>query len=206
MDKLQKYNTALELRSQGQSYQKIADQVGMCKNTIFEWCQGKRDPSKLKNLLCKISDDEFIEIVKKNYSISQCLKAQGLKASGSNYKGFRERVKRLSLDTSHFSGQGHLKGKSHNWASEIPVEEAFINGGTLQSGNLKAKILKYNLKEYVCEECKITEWRGEKLSLHLDHINGINNDNRLENLRFLCPNCHSLTDTYCGKSKGAYRG
>jgi hypothetical protein len=49
--------------------------------------------------------------------------------------------------------------------------------------------------------CNIFEWNDQKLSLHLDHINGINNDNRLENLRFLCPNCHSLTDNYCGKNR-----
>lgn len=204
MDKLQKYNRALELRSQGLSYQKIADEVGMSKKTVFEWCQGKRDPNKLKGLLCKVTDEEFIKIVKENDSISKCLKAQGLKAWGANYRGFYNRVKRLSLDTSHFSGQGHLKGKTHNWAKEISPEEAFVKNGTLSTANLKAKILKYNLKKYVCEECKITEWKGKKLSLHLDHINGVNDDNRLENLRFLCPNCHSLTDTYCGKSKGRY--
>jgi hypothetical protein len=66
---------------------------------------------------------------------------------------------------------------------------------------LKDILLKNGI-EYKCSECEISEWNNKKLSLHLDLINGINNDNRIDNLRFLCPNCHSLTDTYCGKNNG----
>lgn len=65
---------------------------------------------------------------------------------------------------------------------------------------IKDKIIKNQLLPYKCSECSITEWNGKTLALHLDHVNGIHNDNRLENLRFLCPNCHSQTPTYCGKN------
>jgi hypothetical protein len=64
---------------------------------------------------------------------------------------------------------------------------------------LKTKLISAGVK-YECSICHTNEWLGNKLSLHLDHINGINKDNRPENLRFLCPNCHSQTDTYCGKN------
>jgi predicted RNA-binding Zn-ribbon protein involved in translation (DUF1610 family) len=64
---------------------------------------------------------------------------------------------------------------------------------------LKQKLLKKGTP-YKCVECGISEWQGQKLSLHLDHINGNNTDNDDYNLRFLCPNCHSLTHTYCGKN------
>lgn len=67
--------------------------------------------------------------------------------------------------------------------------------------SVRRAILKENLIEYKCSECNVKTWNGKILSLHLDHINGINNDNRLENLRFLCPNCHSQTETYTGKNK-----
>jgi hypothetical protein len=154
----------------------------------------------MKKKKYKTSDEEFLEIVKNNYSITNCLKQQGLVPSGGNYKAFNQRVKELGIDISHFTGQGHLKGKTHNWALEIAIEDAFVIGGNLSSFSLHKKIKKYNLKEYKCSICGISDWLGEKLSLHLDHINGINNDNRLENLRFLCPNCHSQTDTYCGKN------
>lgn len=204
MEKLEKYYTALKLRSQGKSYKEIGEAVGVSKKTAYEWCAGKRDVNKLKGLNRgnKVSDEEFTKIVKESYSIGESLRKQGLKPWGANYRGFHDRADRIGLDFSHFTGKGHLKNKKHNWASEIPPEKAFVKNGTLRSGNLKAKILKYELKEYICEICAITEWEGQPLSLHLDHINGVNNDNRLENLRFLCPNCHSLTETYCGKSKG----
>ena len=65
---------------------------------------------------------------------------------------------------------------------------------------IRSEIIKNKLLPYMCNECGISEWKGNSLSLHLDHINGINNDNRLDNLRFLCPNCHSQTDTFAGKN------
>lgn len=148
-----------------------------------------------------ISDEEFISIVKNNYSIIGCLKAQRLIPAGGNYKIFHKKVKFLNLDISHFTGQGHLKGKTNPWIPEMSIEEAFIENGSLTSYKLNRKIRKYNLKEYKCSKCGISDWLGQELSLHLDHINGINNDNRLDNLRFLCPNCHSQTNTYCGKNK-----
>jgi hypothetical protein len=209
MTKLEFYDKALELHSQGISYQKIADQLGFNKKTIYMWCSGKTDLNKLKGLnglnYSKISDEDFIESFENSYSISNCLSNIGVKPSGGNYKIFHERIKRLNLDTSHFTGMAHAKGKTHNHAREISVEDSFVKNSNLQTSGLKRKILKYNLKPYLCDICGIKEWLDNPLSLHLDHINGVNNDNRLENIRFLCPNCHSQTDTYCGKSKGKYK-
>lgn len=68
---------------------------------------------------------------------------------------------------------------------------------------IKRYIINKKLIKYECFECKITNlYNGKHITLHLDHINGIKNDNRLKNLRFLCPNCHSQTETYCGRNKG----
>lgn len=146
-----------------------------------------------------VSEEEFIQIVKNHYSVSSCIRACNLVVGGANYRGFWKRVKELNLDTDHFTGQGHLKGKNHNWSPEISIEKAFVENGSMQSRNLKNKILKHNLKDYKCENCGINKWLDKDISLQLDHINGVNNDNRLENLRFLCPNCHSQTPTFCRK-------
>ncbi len=72
-----------------------------------------------------------------------------------------------------------------------------MNFGKKSRSNIKKIIIRDKLLSYECDICHNFEWLGKKLSLHLDHINGIHNDNRLDNLRFLCPNCHSQTDTYC---------
>lgn len=66
----------------------------------------------------------------------------------------------------------------------------------------KSHLIKANLIEYKCSCCGITEWNGKPLTLQLHHINGNNRDNRLENLTFLCPNCHSQTDNFSSKNAG----
>lgn len=77
----------------------------------------------------------------------------------------------------------------------------FAVGSTCNRARVKRNIIAQNLIPYQCAMCGNTgEWMGETLTLQLDHINGVCNDNRIENLRFLCPNCHSITDTYCGKN------
>ena len=82
------------------------------------------------------------------------------------------------------------------------LENILVENSTLDRKNLKTKILEHNLLSYECCICKNKgEWLGKSISLQLDHINGINNDNRIENLRFLCPNCHSQTDTWGNKKR-----
>lgn len=72
--------------------------------------------------------------------------------------------------------------------------------------NLKKRILRLSLLKYECSECSLPpKWNGKVLSLQLDHINGVNNDNRIENLRFLCPNCHSQTETFAHKNRKNYK-
>lgn len=85
---------------------------------------------------------------------------------------------------------------------EIIFEESFIENSQTQRKVIKDYIINHNLIPYECSICKNDgNWNGSVMTLHLDHINGVNNDHRLENLRFLCPNCHSQTDTYTGHNK-----
>ena len=80
-------------------------------------------------------------------------------------------------------------------------KDVFISDSKCCRGSVKRHIIKNNLMDYKCEKCGIGDmWEGEKISLQLDHKNGVNNDNRLENLRFLCPNCHSQTHTFSGRN------
>lgn len=83
----------------------------------------------------------------------------------------------------------------------IPNQKIFIENSTYANECVKNRIIQSDLIEYKCSKCGIDSWNGETIVLDLDHINGIRNDDRLENLRFLCPNCHSQTDTYKGRNK-----
>ncbi len=80
--------------------------------------------------------------------------------------------------------------------SEILVEHSHYSNLT----SLKRRLLAEGLLDYACTRCGICTWLGMPLALHLDHVNGVGDDHRLENIRLLCPNCHSQTDTYCGRN------
>lgn len=148
----------------------------------------------------KYTEQQFVDAVKSSYSIAEVLQKLHLAEAGGSYKTFYKTVKDLQLNTSHFTGQGHLKGKTHNWTPARLLETILVVDSIhTNSNNLKKRLIRLNLLENKCYECDIDEWNGKKLSLHMDHINGINTDNRLENLRILCPNCHSQTLTYCRK-------
>ena len=146
--------------------------------------------------------EEIIQAVKSSSSIAQVLIKLGLKAVGGNYRIIKRRFKELNIDTSHFTGQGHLKGKKHGWTPKIPLEQILVDKSNYQSYKLKNRLIKEGYLENKCSICALGDsWCGKKINHHLDHINGINTDNRLENLRLLCPNCHSQTHTYSGKNK-----
>jgi transposase-like protein len=92
--------------------------------------------------------------------------------------------------------RGALKPRS----TVIPIEELLAEGRRCNRGHLRRRLLKAGLKEERCEECGLDEWRGRPLRVTLHHVNGDGYDNRLENLAFLCPNCHSQTSNFSGRN------
>ncbi|MGZ4270154.1 MAG: HNH endonuclease [Solirubrobacteraceae bacterium] len=82
----------------------------------------------------------------------------------------------------------------------IPLESILVRGSTYSRSHLKARLLAAGLKQMRCELCgQGPEWRGRPMGLVLDHVNGVRDDNRLENLRMLCPNCNATLETHCGR-------
>lgn len=82
-----------------------------------------------------------------------------------------------------------------------PLDELLVTGRPCNRGYLKQRLLQADLKENRCEDCGLASWRDQQLSLSLHHVNGIRDDNRLENLRLLCPNCHSQTPNFAGRRR-----
>lgn len=80
------------------------------------------------------------------------------------------------------------------------VEDVLSKGSKFSSDYIKKVILQKELKSYKCEKCGISDWCGSKIILELDHIDGVHDNNEIDNLRLLCPNCHSQTDTFRGRN------
>jgi 5-methylcytosine-specific restriction endonuclease McrA len=94
--------------------------------------------------------------------------------------------------------KARLRGEIRSRPAGMPIEELLV--GRRCRTHVKHRLIRAGLLENRCAECGLSEWRGKPLSVHIDHINGIKHDNRLENLRMLCPNCHSQTHTYGGRN------
>lgn len=142
------------------------------------------------------TDTDVRNAVAKHNSISLVLSELGLSEHGGNFATIRKIIKRLKLDTSHFNQvvARHETAGRTNWT----VDNIFVENSGVGRGSLRAHVIKFNiLPKYECTECgNRGEWNGKELKLNVDHINGINNDNRPENLRWICPNCHSQTETF----------
>jgi len=107
------------------------------------------------------------------------------------------------VDCSHLlRGKGANAGRKFGpHITRTPHEKMFKENSTSTSAMVRRRVVKEALVDYQCQVCGLTDqWQGKEICLQLDHINGINKDHRLENLRFLCPNCHTQTDTYAGRN------
>jgi hypothetical protein len=148
------------------------------------------------------SDQEIVEAVSMSRSLAQVLAKLQLRPGG-NQSRLKKRIEDLDLDLSHFVGQGWRLGDHRPPVPAAPLEEVLVIGTLRKTSNLRRRLLNEGLKEARCELCGLDSWKGGPIPLELDHINGVRDDNRLSNLRIVCPNCHALTATYRGRNVGA---
>jgi hypothetical protein len=156
----------------------------------------------------KCSKEEMKNALETSRSIRQALNKVGLKPAGGNYYTAYRLIEELNMDTSHMAGQGWNIGDKAGLLKRdtIPLEEILVRNSTYRATDLlRKKLLKSGHKKSFCEGCKRDIWNGRPIPLELEHVNGIITDNRLENLKILCPNCHAQTTTYRGKNIGNYR-
>lgn len=134
--------------------------------------------------------------------MSAVLRRLGLSRSPGNWKNVRTHIVRLGIETSHITGQAH--GTSKRKDSKT-LEERLVVGDNTGSAALRKLLLKTGLLANICaERGRGPRWNDKPITLQLDHINGDSSDNRLCNLRILCPNCHSQTTTFTGKNSARY--
>ena len=148
----------------------------------------------------KYSEKDIRLAVAENKSIAGVLRQLGLRPIGGNYKTVHKAIKELNLDTSHFTGQGWNVGLAFKPKTSISDDSVFIENSDYRcSWRLRER---YKKKTGInkCENCGLDKWQGQAIPLEIHHINGVNTDNRIENLKLLCPNCHALTSNYRGRA------
>lgn len=144
-----------------------------------------------KSLIREKTKEELQEIISNSTNINEALRKIGYKyLGGTNHNLFKQVCEELNIDYSHFTGitKNNIKRNEEN---------VFCENSTASQTTLKNWYLKGKYSEYKCSICGINEWNNKPLVLRLDHINGINGDNRLDNLRWICPNCDSQLETFC---------
>lgn len=140
--------------------------------------------------------------VKVSKSLRQVICSLGLIPAGGNYAQIKKFIKQYSLSTKHFTGQAWNKGMRGIGKPLIPLSEILVENSTFQSYKLKKRLFDERIKKPKCEICGWSKkTKDGRLPLELDHINGDRQDNRLKNLRILCPNCHSLQSTHRGLNR-----
>lgn len=206
---VEEYNQVMELLS-SHNMKAVSRMTGIPWSTIKNW-KNKRslshqdrygDENKKKKVLSKIHDmekDELQSLVNSSTSLSDVLKKFDLDYTKPFYlNALRSKIEEFEIDLNTME----FNKRNDDRYGQLLNSEIFIEHSRVDRSNVRRRILRDNLLEYKCSECPIVdEYNGKKISLQLDHINGIRNDHRIENLRWLCPNCHSQQETSFGKRR-----
>ena len=150
--------------------------------------------TKRKGLTWNVPEDTFRQYVSESKHWIDITRKIGYKNHG-NCSVIKKRIKELNIDVSHLNRTKYPKNIVYN-LDEILIENSKYSSMV----PLKKRLVRELGWELLCSVCKLKEWMNKPIPIEIDHINGIHTDNRIENLRFICCNCHAQTDTYKGKN------
>ncbi|HEX6457925.1 MAG TPA: HNH endonuclease signature motif containing protein [Thermoleophilaceae bacterium] len=153
--------------------------------------------------MARYDEPTLRRVIAESFSFSDALRRLGLRAAGGNHATIKKYVELWGISTSHFN---YDRAPTHLLRARTPLGEILVERSTYHRGHLKRRLYEEGIKLPRCEMCGQGEvWKGRPMALILDHINGIPNDNRLENLRIVCPNCAATLDTHCGRKNRLQR-
>lgn len=180
-----------EYFKEGLSLRGIGKLTGKSLTTIRYWVD--KYNIKPKDYYDKWGIEQLKPLIDNSKSKAEILEKMGVTLKAGNYRTLKRYFDKYNIDNDLYKGNPKRNANRVKYSDS----EVFCENSQYNSAHLKNRILSSNLLEYKCVGCGNTGgWNGKKLVLQIDHINGINTDNRINNLRFMCPNCHSQTETF----------
>lgn len=197
--------TRLGLSVGGSAWRRMQEHILRLDLDTSHWRVSGTQPSRGGALPVRpIDDAQLVRVLPGARSVGQVIDELGLARSSPSYRRVRARIVELGLDTGHLVGQGWRRGSATPVTPARPLEEILVRDSSYRgtTSRLRDRLVLEGILEQRCARCGLTQWNGEPAPLELDHVNGDPTDNRLENLRILCANCHAQTPTYCGRNIG----
>lgn len=199
----------IALIKEGKSTYIIGKEIGKSSSTVIYWIKSLGLSNLYKENSKNSTNKDYVkshwkkevleQIIPNCITYTKVLEDLHLVPRGHNFRTLQKYIKKYDIDISHFDPD---KNKKHPNKFRKELSELLLENTQVKSHDLKERLYKEGYKERICELCgQGEEWNGRKMSLILDHINGEHSDNRLENLRVVCPNCNATLDTHCGKHK-----
>ncbi|MEO8092116.1 MAG: hypothetical protein ABI726_05360 [bacterium] len=147
----------------------------------------------------RFTELQLREAIRSSRSWAETLRRLRYRSAGGNWRTLQKYARLWSISVEHFDPAAARRESLRQCNVPRPLAEVMVQGSSYSRGNLKQRLFAEGLKERRCELCGLSDvWRGRRMALILDHINGIPDDHRLENLRIVCPNCAATLDTHCG--------
>ena len=151
--------------------------------------------------LQKYTKEWLEELCKDSYSYAEVLQKAGRKQGGGSQATLKNKIELFGIDVSHFTGQIWTKSPNHADTKIVrekySIEEIFVKNSPVTQKIMRGYVERHQLLEYKCQKCgNLGFWQGEELKLEIHHQDGDNTNNELENLCYLCPNCHSQTENF----------
>jgi len=155
-----------------------------------------------RSKIWSLTDAEFTDVVLREQTSQKIIMALGLRVAGTAYTGLKERLQKLGLYKQVSANNFKLQAAVlMGIRAPLPDSEFFVKGRKISGAQLKVRLQRRGVNMHKCAMCgQDSTWNGKVLVLQVDHVNGDNMDNRLENLKMLCPNCHSQTETFSGRN------
>ena len=157
------------------------------------------------NFMRQYTKEWLQELCQNSYSLAEVLNKAGRKQGGGAQQTLKKKIAEWEIDISHFTGQRWQKSPNQmpqQKKEKYTLDEVFCKKSPVAQKVLRGYVERHQLLEYKCINCGCDgNWYGGKIALELDHIDGDNTNNEISNLRYLCPNCHALTETYRGRNK-----